>query len=151
MPPPSLTDADLPWTKPPQATLAWSVTAEHTDRFLHTNNTEYVRAMERCAWAHSEALGLGFDAYERLGVGCVVRRHEIDYLAATVLGDALVIGTWVVENDGRISMTRGFEIWRSADRRRVLSALTTFVCVDLLSGKPRRMPPAFVEGYRPPA
>lgn len=150
MPDDPMTDPSLPWTPAPQATLAWTVSAEQTDRFLHTNNTEYVRAMERCAWVHTEALGLGFDAYERLGVGCVVRRHEIDYLAATLLGDELVVGTWVAENDGRLTMTRGFQIWRPGDRRLVLRAMTTFVCVDLSNGKPRRMPPEFVAGYQPP-
>lgn len=140
---------DLPWTPPPQAVMDWTVGPEHTDRFGHTNNAEYVRAMERCAWVHTEALGLGFDVYEALGVGCVVRRHEIDYLAATRLGDALVVGTWIIANDGRLTMTRGFQILRRADRRLVLKAATTFVCVDLASGKPRRMPPEFVAGYRP--
>lgn len=127
----------------------WVVAPEHTDRFEHTNNAEYVRAMERCAWVHTDALGLDFAAYERLGTGCVVHRHEIDYLAATRLGDTLVVGTWVIENDGRLSMTRGFQIIRQQDRRLVLRARTTFICVDLRTGRPKRMPSAFVEGYRP--
>jgi acyl-CoA thioester hydrolase len=141
--------AALPWVKPPQATLAWTITEEQTDHFAHTNNAEYVRAMERCAWVHTEALGLSFEAYQKIGAGCVVRRHEIDYLAATLLGEALVIGTWVDSNDGRLSMQRGFQIIRRADAKTVLRAMTTFVCVDLASGRPRRMPPEFVQAYRP--
>ncbi len=139
----------LPWVLPPQAVLPWTVSADQTDHFAHTNNAEYVRAMERCAWVHTEALGLSFEAYQRLGAGCVVRRHEIDYLAATLLDQALVIGTWVDSNDGRLSMQRGFQIIRLADAKTVLRAMTTFVCVDLVTGRPRRMPPEFVAAYRP--
>lgn len=145
----SASNAALPWVKPPQATLAWTVRAEETDHFAHTNNAEYVRAMERCAWVHTEALGLSFAAYQQLGAGCVVHRHEIDYLATTLLDEALLIGTWVDANDGRLSMRRGFQIIRLADRKTVLRAMTTFVCVDLTSGRPRRMPPEFVAAYRP--
>jgi|TARA_R110000822_G_scaffold82153_4_gene194331 acyl-CoA thioester hydrolase len=143
--------ATLPWIKPPQATLAWTVTDAQTDHFAHTNNAEYVRAMERCAWVHTEALGLSFEAFQRMGAGCVVHRHEIDYLAPTLLGEALLIGTWIDANDGRLSMRRGFQIVRLADRKTVLRAMTQFVCVDLASGRPRRMPPAFVAAYQPVA
>lgn len=145
------TPETLPWQLPPQALLSWRVTADQTDQFQHTNNTEYVRAMERCAWQHSEALGLSFAVYQQMGAGCVVRRHEIDYLAATGLGDELVVGTWVVWNDGRLSMQRGFEIFRLADARPVLRALTLFVSVNLATGRPVRMPEAFVAAYVPTA
>ena len=63
----------------------------------------------------------------------------------------LLIGTWIDANDGRLSMRRGFQIIRLADRKTVLRAMTQFVCVDLASGRPRRMPPAFVAAYQPVA
>ncbi|ULQ46159.1 acyl-CoA thioesterase [Flagellatimonas centrodinii] len=146
------TDADLPWTvSAPQQTLDWTVSAADLDGFHHTNNVVYLQWLERVAWAHSQALGLGLEAYEQLGCGCVARRHELDYLAPTFEGDELVVGTWVAESDFRLTMWRGYQIIRRSDRRTVLTGRTQWVCVDMRTGRPRRMPPAFVDGYKPVA
>lgn len=127
-----------------------TVTVEraHLDAFGHTNNVQYLRWLEQVAWNHSISLGLGFDAYERNGVGCVARRHELDYLAATFENDQLHVATWVAENDGRLSMWRGYQIIRTSDEKSVLRGRTHWVCVDMKSGRPRRMPAAYVEAYR---
>lgn len=118
------------------------------DGFGHANNVVYLSWLERVAWAHSRSLGLGMDDYRRLGCGCVVRRHELEYLAPAFAGDRLALGTWVQENDGKLSMWRGYQILRPADGRTLLRGRTHWVCVDLASGRPRRMPPEFVNGYR---
>lgn len=119
------------------------------DQFGHTNNVVYLSWLERTAWAHSESLGLGFDDYRRLGCGCVARRHELNYLAPTFAGDELLIATWIEQNDGRLTMWRGYQIVRPRDGKTVLRARTQWVCVDLATSKPRRQPPEFVEAYRP--
>ena len=119
------------------------------DDFGHTNNVVYLQWLERVAWAHSVSLGLGMDDYRRLGAGCVARKHELEYLAATFAGDELLAGTWIHENDGRLSMWRAYQIVRPKDGKTVLRGRTHWVCVDLKSGKPRRMPPEFVQAYRP--
>lgn len=125
------------------------VGAEHLDRFGHTNNVIYLSWLEQVAWRHSLSLGLGFADYERLGTGCVARRHELDYLAPTFAGDELWLGTWIIDNDYRLSMWRGYQIIRAADARTVLRGRTQWVSVDLRSGKPRRQPPEFIAAYRP--
>ena len=119
------------------------------DDFGHTNNVVYLQWLERVAWAHSVSLGLGMDDYRRLGAGCVARKHELEYLAATFAGDELLAGTWIHENDGRLSMWRAYQIVRPKDGKTVLRGRTHWVCVDLKSGKPRRMPPEFVQAYQP--
>lgn len=126
-----------------------TVAATDCDRFGHTNNVIYLSWLERVAWAHSESLNLGFADYERLGCGCVARRHELDYLAPTFAGDLLHLGTWIAENDGRLSMWRHYQIIRAADHKTVLRGRTQWICVDLASGRPRRQPPAFVAAYQP--
>jgi acyl-CoA thioester hydrolase len=128
-----------------------SVGPEHIDRFGHTNNVIYLSWLEHVAWAHSISLGLGFDAYERLNAGCVARRHELDYLAATFAGDELLLGTWIAECDARLTMWRAYQIIRVRDGKTVLRGRTQWVCVDLKSGKPKRMPPEFVAAYKPQA
>ncbi|MBX6420551.1 MAG: acyl-CoA thioesterase [Nevskia sp.] len=124
------------------------VEASDLDRFGHTNNVVYLSWLERVAWAHSVSLGLDFAAYERLGCGCVARRHELDYLAPTFAGDELWLGTWIIENDGRLAMWRGYQIIRAGDGKTVLRGRTQWVCVDMKSGKPRRQPPEFLRAYR---
>ena len=44
-------------------------------------------------------------------------------------------------------MTRHFQLVRPADGTTLLRAQTTFVCIELSSGKPKRMPVEFVDGY----
>ena len=77
---------DLPWDVPGVHQLSVTVAAEHVDQFGHTNNVQYLRWLEQVAWSHSESLGLSFEAFAQRGVGCVVRRHELDYLAASFAG-----------------------------------------------------------------
>jgi acyl-CoA thioester hydrolase len=120
-----------------------TVQPQDTDRFRHTNNVVYLALLERVAWSHSVSLGMDFEAYERLGAGCVARRHELDYLAPTFAGDELWLATWIQGNDFRLTMWRYYQIVRASDRKTVLRGRTLWVCVDLASGRPRRMPPEF--------
>lgn len=113
----------------------------------HANNAAYLRWLERTAWAHTTALGLGWPDYQRLGVAMVVRRHELDYLAATYAGEGLAVATWITENDGRLSLWRGFQIRRLSDGGSVLRARSQFVCMRLDNGRPCRMPREFKTAY----
>ena len=143
-----MNDLDLTWDVDAPHVERVTVGPEHLDRFGHTNNVMYLSWLEKVAWSHSVALGLDFEAYEQLGAGCVARRHELDYLAPTFAGDELLLATWVHENDFRLSMWRRYQIVRASDRKTVLRGQTQWVCVDMKSGKPRRMPPAF-RAYQP--
>jgi len=123
------------------------VEAEHIDELGHANNAVYVTWLEQCAWQHSQSLGLGLGDYQRLNRAMAVLRHEIDYLAAAYEGDHLQLGTWITESDQRLKMKRNFQLIRPADKVTLLRAQTTFVCIEMTSGKPKRMPPEFLEGY----
>lgn len=126
-----------------------TVQPSEIDEFGHTNNVVYLSWCERVAWAHSASLGLDMDDYRRIGCGCVAHKHELEYLAPTFAGEDLLAGTWVQENDERLSMWRAYQIVRPKDRKVVLRGRTHWVCVDMKTGKPRRMPPEFVSAYRP--
>lgn len=125
------------------------VTAADVDRFGHTNNVVYIAWLERVAWSHSIWLGLDFAAYEQFDAGCVAYRTEVDYLAPTFVGDELMLGTWIQENDGRMTMWRAYQIIRASDGKTVLRGRTRFVCVDMKTGRPRMQPPEYVAAYRP--
>jgi len=138
-------------------TIRWDRTSPHTvpiqvhpddiDELGHANNAAYVRWMETCAWQHSQSLGLGLAQYQSLDRAMVVHRHEIDYLAAAYIDDELVMATWIVDSDGRLRLTREFQLVRVSDGLTVLRARSSFVCIELSTGKARRMPLIFIDVY----
>lgn len=135
------------WDQPDVFICDISVESEHIDELGHANNAVYVTWLEQCAWRHSQSLGLGLEDYQRLNRAMAVLRHEIDYLAAAYEGERLQLGTWIVESDQRLKMKRHFQLVRPTDNVTLLRATTTFVCIEMTSGKPKRMPPEFLEGY----
>ncbi|WP_236198542.1 acyl-CoA thioesterase [Pseudomonas pseudonitroreducens] len=137
----------MSWQLPDPFVIDIEVKSEDIDGLGHANNAVYVSWLERCAWRHSQSLGLDLAEYRRLDRAMAVVRHEVDYLAAAYEGDQLQLATWIVESDQRLKMTRHFQLVRPADAVTLLRAQTTFVCIELSSGKPKRMPVEFIEGY----
>ncbi|PWU29965.1 acyl-CoA thioester hydrolase [Pseudomonas delhiensis] len=137
----------MAWDLPEPFVIDISVGAEDIDGLGHANNAVYVSWLERCAWRHSQRLGLDLAEYRRLDRAMAVVRHEIDYLAAAYEGEELQMGTWIVESDQKLRMDRRFQLVRPADGVTLLRARTTFVCIELSSGRPKRMPAEFIEGY----
>ncbi len=125
------------------------VGADDLDGFGHVNNVRYIAWANDVAWAHSEALGLSFADYRRIGMGCVVWRHEFDYLAPAREGEGVDVATWIAENDGRVRLIRAYEFRRAEDRAVLFRGRTKFVTIDMASGRPARMPREFIEAYRP--
>lgn len=136
------------WDHPAPHVYRMTVGREAIDLMGHANNVEYLRWLEHVAWDHSNHLGLDWAAYQRLDRAMVARHTELEYLAPAFEGDHLEIGTWIVANDGRVSITRQYQLVRPADGRTLLRGRTQWVCVEISTGKARRMPPEFVDGYR---
>ncbi|MGQ0503031.1 MAG: acyl-CoA thioesterase [Panacagrimonas sp.] len=139
---------NLAWDVPAPFIQTVSVGPEHLDEFGHTNNIVYLTWLQDVAWAHSVCLGFGIADYRRLGTGCVARRHELDYLAASFPGDRLHVATWIAENTGKLDMWRAYQIIREQDGRTVMRGRTQWICVDMKTGRPRRQPPEFIAAYR---
>lgn len=117
------------------------------DGLNHTNNAVYVQWCEQVAWAHSQALGLGLDDYRRLDRAMAIRSAHYDYVLAAGLGDTLSIATWLVASDGKLNMTRAFQVVRDRDGATLMRGRWELVCIAISSGAPRRMPPDFVRVY----
>ena len=128
-------------------TLAVRPQPEDIDGLNHTNNAVYVRWCERIGWAHSEALGLGLADYQRLDRAMAIRRAEYDYLLPTLLGEDLTLATWLTPGDGKLQMERCFELKRDGDGALIMRGRWDLVCIEIASGRPRRMPPEFVAAY----
>ena len=60
-------------------------------------------------------------------------------------GDEIEVATWPVYNDCRLRIDRRFQIQRKSDGETLLRALLHYVCIDLQTGKAKRMPPEFTQ------
>ena len=121
--------------------------ADEIDEYRHVNNAAYMRWLDRCAWAHSTALGLSIEDCQRIDRGMAVRSSQLDYLAPAFLDDEITIGTWIIHNDGKLRCTRRFQVVAAATGKTLLRATTEYVCLVLSTGRPSRMPPEFLERY----
>lgn len=137
------------WDHPRPHTLQTRVTAEDIDGLNHTNNGVYVKWCERVAWTHSVALGLDLACYRALDRAMVITHSEFDYLQASREGDEVMVATWIVSWDRRLTMQRQFQAIRLDDGVTLLRAGMRFACIELSSGRPRRMPAEFIAGYGP--
>jgi len=135
------------WDHPQPFTLAVRPARDDIDGLNHTNNAVYVQWCEKVAWGHSEALGLSLADYRRLDRAMAIRRGEYDYLLPTAVGDELTLATWLLASDGRLTMERRFQLVRDRDQATVLRGRWELVCIELGSGRPRRMPPEFCRVY----
>jgi acyl-CoA thioester hydrolase len=131
----------LDWDYPNPFTVPRAPQAADIDGLNHTNNAVYVR------WC--EQAGLTLADYQRLDRAMAIRRGEYDYILPTVQDEALVLGTWLVAGDGKLAMERRFQLIRERDGATVLRGRWDLVCIELSSGRPRRMPQEFVDAYMP--
>jgi acyl-CoA thioester hydrolase len=110
------------------------VEAGDLDELHHVNNVVYLRWVQDIATAHWTAMA---PAASLAAVAWVARRHEIDYLSAAVLGDELLVRTWVGEAEG-LTFERFTEI-SGPGGRVVVRARTLWVPIDRATGKPKRV------------
>ncbi len=112
------------------------------DELGHASNIAYVRWIQDVALSHSTAVGLGLEAYGRLGAVFVVRRHEIDYLRPVLRGQRLEVRTWI-DSAAAAQAHRATEIVRvdeSGGEVPVARAMTVWGFIDMTSGRPTRIP-----------
>ncbi|HEY4262885.1 MAG TPA: acyl-CoA thioesterase, partial [Schlesneria sp.] len=88
--------------------MEWThtVATADLDDLGHANNISYLKWMQSAALAHSAAQGWPAEAYAALGCGWVVRSHFIEYLSSALLGDKIVVRTWVAEMKKVTSLRR---------------------------------------------
>ncbi len=139
-------EKSLLWDYPQPFVESVQVETQHIDGLQHTNNAVYVVWCEAVAWAHSNALGLSIGDYQRLDRAMAIRHSEYDYAMASVLGDELLVGTWLTQTD-KLNMERRFQVQRASDGVTILRAAWQLVCIEISTGKPRRLHPEFIKNY----
>lgn len=135
------------WDLPDPFILPVTVQSSDIDGLGHANNAAYVVWCERCAWRHSESLGLSVQDYQRLDRGVAIREANYIYLRPARAGDQLAVGTWLVSCDGKVRLERRFQVINLQTRAILLRGLWQLVSVTLSSGKATRLPEEFVRAY----
>jgi len=107
------------------------------DQLGHANNVAYLRWVQDAAVAHWRNAAAMED---QASLRWVVLRHEIDYLHAAHLGDAIIARTWVGTASG-IRFERHTELLRASDRRLLAKARTVWCPIDAATGIPARVRP----------
>jgi acyl-CoA thioester hydrolase len=105
------------------------------DALGHVNNIVYLRWVQDVAKAHWYAAAPPED---QAGLVWMVVRHEIDYVGAAVLGDEIVLRTWIGSAAG-LRFDRHTEVLRAADRKVLAKAKTVWVPIDPATGRPKRV------------
>ncbi|MEH6347984.1 MAG: thioesterase family protein [Bermanella sp.] len=117
------------------------------DSYEHVNNSVYIRWLDECARENSKSVGIDPDTASELGFGMAVRDSHVTYLAAAHLGDNVLIGNWMTKNDGRLRATRQFQVIRVSDGVTLVRATLDYVCINIQSGRPCKMPALFRDNY----
>ena len=129
----------MSWDLPTPFVIDLQVGADDIDGLGHANNAVYVSWLERCAWRHSQHLGLDLAEYRRLDRAMAVLRHEIDYRNAALPGDQITGTTWVGEHYGP-RFDRFVTLRQSGGERIFAEAKTTWCLLDARTMRPARIP-----------
>lgn len=135
------------WDRSNPYTLDVTAGGEHVDGYGHVSTPCYVQWMIDCAFAHSSAVGLPESVCREMARGMAAVHFEIDLLGAAYAGDRLRVATWITGSDGKLRLRRHLQIINVDSGRTLARADFDFVCTNLDTGKPARMPPEFRERY----
>jgi len=105
------------------------------DEQNHVNNTVYLRWVQDVATAHWRTVA-STDALET--IAWVVVRHEIDYKTPAILGDKVVLRTWVGKAT-RVTFERFTEIRRNRDGRLLSKTRTLWCPINAQTSRPVRV------------
>ena len=83
----------------------------------------------------------------RMQMGVIHDFENCRFKRLQTLGEQLLFGTWLTGSDGKLTLERRFQIVRPADGATILRGRWNLVCIEMSSGRPRRMPPEFLEVY----
>ena len=120
----------------PPFELNISIKLRDIDELGHVNNVVYLSWVQDVAVAHWAFLTT---PEHRAQYVWVALRHEIDYAAQALLGDAITARTWTGMVRG-LRHLRHTEIIRTEDKKVLATASTQWCPLDRASGRPMRLP-----------
>ena len=123
----------------PPFDLAITIKPTDIDELGHVNNVVYLSWVQHVATAHWNFLTT---AAQREKYVWVALRHEIDYKAEAVLGDAIIARTWTGMGRG-VRFARYTEIIRASEsgvEKKLAMAVTQWCPLDRDTSRPARLP-----------
>jgi acyl-CoA thioester hydrolase len=124
------------------------VQAKHIDVLGHVNNVMYIQWMQDVASAHIETLGLGLARYLELKHAMVAVEHHVQYRKAALEGEEIILRTWLDDINALYSF-RQYAFYRPKDQSVLFVGNTKWACIEIDSGRPKRMSPSFTQAYQP--
>ena len=123
----------------PPFELAITIQPSAIDELGHVNNVVYLSWVQDVAIAHWNFLTT---PAQRAKYVWVALRHEIDYTAEAVLGDAIIARTWTGTARGvRFPRhTQIIHISESGDEKILATAVTQWCPLDRGNSRPTRLP-----------
>ena len=128
--------------------LQIKVKPEHIDILGHVNNVVYVQWMQDVASAHIETLGVGLEQYLEMKHAMVAIEHYVQYRKAALLGDDIILRTWLYDVNALYSF-RQYAFFRASDKSLLFTGNTKWACIEIATGRPKRMSPTFIQAYQP--
>lgn len=111
------------------------VAPEDFDELGHVNNVVYLRWVQDVAIAHWRHAATPAQQEQ---LAWVAHRHEIDYKAPALPGDAIIASTWVGSAEA-VRFERFVEILRASDRKVLAAARTLWVPISRVTGRVTRV------------
>lgn len=128
--------------------LKITVQLEHIDVLGHVNNVVYVQWMQDVASAHIEALGVGLEQYLEMKHAMVAVEHHVQYRKAAMLDDDVILRTWLHDINALYSF-RQYAFFKASDNSLLFTGNTKWACIEIATGRPKRMSPTFIQAYQP--
>ncbi|KXZ63637.1 acyl-CoA thioesterase [Acinetobacter venetianus] len=128
--------------------LKIQVQPQHIDILGHVNNVMYIQWMQDVAAAHIEMLGLGLTQYLELKHAMVAVEHHVKYRKAALEGDEIILRTWLDDINALYSF-RQYAFYRPKDQSVLFVGNTKWACIEIATGRPKRMSPSFTQAYQP--
>lgn len=122
------------------------VQAEDLDDLHHVNNVRYVQWIQDVSKEHW--LHVAVAPFREQAVW-VVRNHNIQYLNAAVLGDTILLKTYILATRGAIS-TRVVEMYKQDSGEQLVHSKTDWVLLNSETLRPMRITEAISQLFLTP-
>ena len=142
---------EVPHESPHVCTV--TVTEDHLSTMVkHVNNVMFLEFFSQLAESHANAEGYDLVSHARsTGNAWYVLRHEIDYEREAMLGDRLVLATWI-DTMSRTTCRRDSIIFGPDEtgRMRVCARCTSrWIYMNIERGSPTRIPDHIPRSFKP--
>ena len=78
----------------------------------------------------------------------VAVEHHVQYRKAALEGEELILRTWLSDLNALYSF-RQYAFYRPQDKSLLFMGNTQWACVEIATGRPKRMSPTFTQAYQP--